>query len=868
MKPRYYQEDAVQAIFSYFLENTGNPIVAMPTGVGKSIVIGDFIKKVYQYYPTQRVMMLTHVKELIQQNCEKLLTMWPTAPVGVYSAGLRRRDSHCKITYAGIGSVVKKASLFGHIDLVLVDECHLISSKAETMYGKFLNALKNLNPALKIIGFTATPYRLGLGMLTEGDLFTEVCYDCTGLEAFNRLVSEGYIAPLVVRRTATTLDISEVGFRGGEFIPGQLQKAVDKAEVTAAALNELIDAGQTRKCWLIFATGIEHSKHIAEYLIAQGVPAAAIHSKLASSERGQILTDLKSGRLRAVVNNNVLTTGFDHPAIDLIGMLRPTSSTALWCLDEETEILTPEGFKSYNEVSIGSSIIGFDTESRQLVNTTVTNYVHRGLEKDENLLTYVSPQFTFSMTDTHNVLYEQRVGNGEWMLRKNQLSELTSKSNRRMIIATETHREGIGVNYTALNLLGLFLSEGSFDKSNNTLVIYQSERYPGICQEIERILTTLGLGWRRYTRPPGTKFDTVFKMRRYVIRRAVRATGKSGWSEYFTEKDFNKDLDSRFMDCNMNEFRALLYGINLGDGSKFKALLIYRKPKILTISTGNKKFASNIQILCIHNGYSCRIKETTNTSGNLLYRLYVRNKLAAAFSPEFLTRNTTAAKVWCVENPTGNLVTRYRGQVLITGNCQMLGRGTRPWEGKADCLVMDFSSNTERLGPVNDPVLPRAKGKGGGGAAPVRCCEKCDTYCHASLRVCPECGEVFPEKVKIHSFAASAEVMVSGGEVPDPPKVLEHMVDRVMYSQHVKVGRPPSILVSYFCGMRMFKQWVCLEHPGAAGNSAKKWWLDNFGEAPPTTTKEGLELLATAPLPKAIMVWHKDKYPEVLSRVN
>src|SRR5690606_1213266 len=144
---RDYQTYAINSIWKYFGDgNKGNPIVAMPTGTGKSLVIGGFTKSVYERYPSQRVMMLTHVQELIEQNFDKLIKMWPSAPAGIYSAGLKRKDTYGKITFASIQSVANVPHLFGHIDLIIIDECHLVSQKEETTYRKFINSLLEVNP--------------------------------------------------------------------------------------------------------------------------------------------------------------------------------------------------------------------------------------------------------------------------------------------------------------------------------------------------------------------------------------------------------------------------------------------------------------------------------------------------------------------------------------------------------------------------------------------------------------------------------------------------------------------------------------------------------------------------------------------------
>lgn len=337
MKLRPYQWDGICAIWDYFNNGgTGNPIVAMPTGTGKSVVIGGFVRTVFDAFPNQRVMILTHVKELIEQNFDKLYQIWPTAPAGIYSSGLNRRDLYNSITFGGIASVAKRAAEFGHVDLIIIDEAHLVSPSESTMYQKFILELKQYNPYLKVIGLTATPYRLGHGkIIEEGSLFTDICYDITTLEEFNNLIAEGYLSPLIPKRTELMLNVDGVHMRGGEFIAKELQHAVDKYEITEAAVKEALEAGHDRQAWLVFTAGVEHAIHTAEILNAYGVPAKAVHSgnkqyKMTDTERDNAIAEFKAGKLRALVNNNVLTTGFDHPPIDLILMLRPTSSPGLW----------------------------------------------------------------------------------------------------------------------------------------------------------------------------------------------------------------------------------------------------------------------------------------------------------------------------------------------------------------------------------------------------------------------------------------------------------------------------------------------------------------------------------------------------------
>jgi DNA repair protein RadD len=332
MIPRPYQAEGLQALWDYFANGgKGNPLLCWPTGTGKSAVPAFFMKEVMKNWNNQRFILLTHVSSLIKQNAEVLKRVWPDAPIGIYSAGLKLKQNSNQIVYAGIQSASRKEpELFGHRDICFIDEGHLISDDESSMYLKFLDGLKTINPRLKIVGMTATPFRTGMGLLTEGKIFTDICHDLTSMENFNKLVKDGYLSPLIPRPTKTQLDVSNVGTQKGEFIASQLQHEVDKAEITWKAMQELVHYGQNRKSWLIYATGIEHSNHIAEMLTKLGVQCASVHSKQSDEYNAAALLAHKELRLQAIVSYSKLTTGLDHPQVDLIACLRPTLSVVLW----------------------------------------------------------------------------------------------------------------------------------------------------------------------------------------------------------------------------------------------------------------------------------------------------------------------------------------------------------------------------------------------------------------------------------------------------------------------------------------------------------------------------------------------------------
>lgn len=528
IESRSYQLEAVKSLYDYFEKYSGNPVLALPTGTGKSVVIALFLDSIYKQWPDQKILILTHVKELIKQNFTKLKEVWPFAPAGIYSAGLNQRDVHYPIIFAGIASIAKRWQKFGKVDIVIIDEAHLLSPNDNTMYKKFLAGLKSINPYLKVIGFTATPYRLGHGHIADGTLFDHVCFDITHINAFNRLIAEGYLSPLIPKNTKNVLDVTGVKIQGGEFKQSDLQIAVDKNEITYAALKEALYQASDRKHWLIFSSGITHGEHILQILLQMGEKAAIVHSRMSQQERDANIAAFQRGELRMLVNNNILTTGFDSPWIDCIVCLRPTASSVLWV--------------------------------------------------------------------------------------------------------------------------------------------------------------------------------------------------------------------------------------------------------------------------------------------------------------------------------------------------QMLGRGTRPFLGneidpkiKQNCLALDFAGNTRRLGPINDPVVPRKRGEGKG-EAPVKICETCDTWNHASARHCIFCGTEFKIAVKIQQESSKID-LIKG----DIPVVKIFKVDHVTFRQHNKAGRPPSVRACYYCGLRSFEEYICFEHGYTAGSKARRWWKERSEDPPPQTTAEALAVIDQLPPATHIRVWTNKQYPEILA---
>lgn len=328
MELRPYQTEALNAIFDYWAAEGGSPLVEMATGTGKSLVIGELCRRLVKQYDGFKVLCLTHVKELIEQNFSELLNIWPLAPAGIHSAGLGQRATRQQIIFAGIQTAHRNAAQFGSVDLLIVDEAHLIPRNANTMYGRFIAALLATNPDMRVAGFTATPYRLGTGRLDQGDgaMFDRIVYTYGIADG----VRDGYLARLVSKATETGFDLTGVGKSGGEYVEKQLQAAVDKAEITSRAVSEAVAYGRDRKSWLAFCSGVDHAYHVRDEIRRRGFSAETVTGATPSDERARILADFKSGKIRCVTNNSVLTTGFNAPGVDMIMALRPTASASLY----------------------------------------------------------------------------------------------------------------------------------------------------------------------------------------------------------------------------------------------------------------------------------------------------------------------------------------------------------------------------------------------------------------------------------------------------------------------------------------------------------------------------------------------------------
>lgn len=331
MTLRPYQMEAVEAVYRHLREHDDNPCVVIPTGGGKTPVIATICSDAVTRWDG-RVLILAHVKELLEQAADKLDQICPDIHVGVYSAGLKRRDTTHAVIIAGIQSVYQKAEQLGHFDLVIVDEAHMIPMEGDGMYRRLLADMRRINPHLRVIGLTATPFRMASGPICvpppEG-ILNSICYEI----GVRELIANGYLSTLRSKAGRYKPDFQSLHVRAGEFVADEVETLMDQDLLVQSACREIVDAvySSGRRACLVFASGVEHGKHVARVIeqIA-GRECGFIDGQMPTLYRDQLIRRFREGDLIYLVNVNVLTTGFDAPNVDCVALLRPTLSPGLY----------------------------------------------------------------------------------------------------------------------------------------------------------------------------------------------------------------------------------------------------------------------------------------------------------------------------------------------------------------------------------------------------------------------------------------------------------------------------------------------------------------------------------------------------------
>ena len=337
MKLRYYQRNAIDALHSWFDTKPEEPaLIALPTAAGKTIIFSHFIKEVFHKNPKARFLIMAHRKELVAQAESKLKSVWPDAPVGVLAAGMKRFQHNAQILVASRDTLAspKRLEKVGKFDYMIIDEAHNVPPSSLTRYKKIIDTLSERR-SMKVMGCTATPYRMGQGYIygnRKDHFFKGLAYSVSIPE----LIQAGYLCRLsafAVNDNAI-IDASKVSlkFKGGDFREKELEDIAMVDETIIEVISDWIDNAYTkgRTASVFFCVSVLHAQKMTQYLKQHGINAAVVTGETPNQDRDKILADFESGKLHALCNVGVLTEGWDAPRTDCIALLRPTQSVGLY----------------------------------------------------------------------------------------------------------------------------------------------------------------------------------------------------------------------------------------------------------------------------------------------------------------------------------------------------------------------------------------------------------------------------------------------------------------------------------------------------------------------------------------------------------
>lgn len=325
MQLRYYQLDAAIAA-EQALDSGQHPALQLATGTGKSLIISELA----QCYKErrQRVWVLTHIQELVEQNA-KAYTAYTRDVPGLYCAGLRRSDADKAVTFGTVQSMLRPAleNKLSAPNLIIIDEAHRVPHKTGEagMYEKLLQHF----PQAKRLGMTATPWRMDNGLIYGEDPERFWFNTCAYTYSVAQGVADGYLAPLVGVETEVQLDLKDVDI-SEDYSNVQVAER-ETMEWLGGVATSLAHLGRLRNHIAVYCpTVVAAMRAAAAIAKVTGWSVKILTGSMSRTERLTTLSTFKTGETRVLCSVDTITTGFDLPALDCIACLRPTVSSSLW----------------------------------------------------------------------------------------------------------------------------------------------------------------------------------------------------------------------------------------------------------------------------------------------------------------------------------------------------------------------------------------------------------------------------------------------------------------------------------------------------------------------------------------------------------
>jgi len=754
MKLRPYQEKAVSSTIEYYASGQEMGCISIPTGCGKSFIQAELIRRILMEYPHVRILSLCHSKELVKQNHDEVLSLWPACPTGIYSAGLKRRDTS-QVLFAGIQSVHSKHLEIGYRDLCIIDECHAISGKnSDTMYHNLFKDLKAINPNMQIFGMSATTYRLDSGNLVP-NVFKKIIYEYNIIDA----IKEGYLCEIISAPTRTYLDTSGVKIVGKEYAPGELERAVDKEHLTRACIEEVIKNGEGRKSWLGFAAGTLHAEHINDILNERGIDSRFITDKTPSFDRDDWINQHKSGQLKCLVNNAILTTGYNNPRLDLLFCMRPTQSKGLWvqicgrgtrlhnnknnCIVEGSMVLTDHGLIKIENITRDMKVWdGLDFVSHDGI-------IFRG---EQDLITYCG----LTATPDHKV----------WT-KKGWMEIQDAAINAEPICVT-------GDGWTPIKLSDCVVRRDSKSREKTETLYENNLQYMRIrkingslyIKEVTSWVQKMWEGSKHQQTSIGCSKMAVESLQcsKAKMSKPKRQTLQRLWSSWYTIQIWYSKLYGQI-------YNGQLKHRQVKTDRQDKQRWSLRAWEYKNRSSKNK-YEQPKEQFCYKN--ETRIQKKTSRSE-------IRGLNFNKINMDRVDRGPDCGQVLQSKIP------QTKGRVWDILNAGPRHRFTCQGLLVSNCLILDFGGNLDRHGPI-DKITGDDKKPGRGGDAPKKQCPICFEAVFASSRYCPSCGFEFDMERGLNIEAQASTAAVLSIQLDKEQKKVEQRNAKTL-DDLIKLGR-------------------------------------------------------------------------------
>lgn len=317
---RPHQVAAADAVEQAWRDGIKRPLIDACVASGKSLIFAELARR--EIERGGRSIIGSHTRELVDQNAGACRALMPGVHVGVNAAALGERVWRAPVISAAIQSVYKNAAAFGPVTSFFGDEAHLWPHAESGMYRGLVRDLGDI----RLAGASGTTFRLQGGSLVEGEgaPFDRVVYRYTITDG----IRDGYLCPAFSLTAQDKLDPSKLRMSKGEYT-GDSQDA----QAIAAMDNhiaQMVHLASDRRAWLVFEASTKSATAMCARMNEWGIPTGLVLGKTPAGERAAAIAAFRAGRLRALVNINGLTTGFDAPEADLLVMRRRTKSIGLY----------------------------------------------------------------------------------------------------------------------------------------------------------------------------------------------------------------------------------------------------------------------------------------------------------------------------------------------------------------------------------------------------------------------------------------------------------------------------------------------------------------------------------------------------------